>query len=93
MQSIYAGGRADSVMPSQRTYRTYRIYRTYRTYRTYHTYRLVLPNNHRICLNMLYLGRFCSNNVVFAKKWLFSEQKKNHKEAATNGLYQTAYCI
>ena len=30
------------------------------------TFEIIIPNKHRICLNMLYLGRFCSKNVVFA---------------------------
>ena len=40
---------------------------------------------------MLYLGCFCMKNVVFAKKVTFSRKKKNNKEAASIGLYQTAY--
>ena len=40
---------------------------------------------------MLYLGRFCMNNVVFAKKMTLN--KTNHEEGAIIGLYKTAYCI
>ena len=41
---------------------------------------------------MLYLGRFCMKNVAFAQEVTFF-QKTNQQEAATIGLYKTAYCI
>ena len=57
----------------------------------------------KIYLNTLYLSRFSVNyaqcNSFLLEKLCFylksdiSQQKKNNKEAASIGLYQTAYCI
>ena len=42
---------------------------------------------------MLYLGRFCMKNVIFAQKSKFLRKTKKYEEAETIGLYKTAYCI
>ena len=42
---------------------------------------------------MFDLGRFCMNNLVFAQEVTFLKKKKKYEEAATIGLYKTAYCI
>ena len=65
------------------------------------TFEILIPNKHRICLNMLYLGRFCSTNVVVAQKVTFLRKKtagRPHtgtqpKVIFTRNADFDAYCI
>ena len=63
----YAGGRADSVMPSQRY--------AFPALCLIIPIVPIIPNKHRICLNMLYLSRFCSKTSFLTPKACFSPKK------------------
>ena len=77
----YAGGRADSVMPSQRY--------AFPALCLIIPIVPIIPNKHRICLNMLYLGRLFLKNVVFAQTVTFLRKKT--AGGHTPGLNQRLY--
>ena len=50
----------------------------------------IMPQQVRICLNMVHFDHICSTKFVFNPKGVFSPQKNRRQatqEAATNGLY------